>query len=507
MQRGRGMTSAPRPSHFMWLAIAILLASFALRVWDLGGASLWADEVMTEFRAQAPFMQAYDSILKTIDQVPFYFMVLRLMPTDNELLLRLPSALLGVLGTALVMFVTVRVYGNYSMALWAGIWLTFNPFHIWLSRMARAYSLVFILSLLVSYWFLALWNGRNTRRAWFAFTLSSLIAYLTHYSLLALPFTQAILLAANFRSKRSLFRRWILTQGIALSPMLVWLVLMLLNYTAREPQWGAPPRMNDLLLSLWSLTAGYSGSLTWYVVPGLIVAALGIILYLRTERVRTRDVYWFLLVALPMILVFSVSAWSPMNMYIDRYFMALLPAVTFVIAYGWSYLPRKVAIPAVAAIIITGTLSVTATVGDQGHQREDWRSAAAFVSDRYLPGDVFVVDRDVTLKSFERYFGEREGLQVLQLVEVDEAPTEQPVAQRYWVIYRNPAEDIHQVGVLPTFDPLVPNETSAVSRWLQLRLDRVTEYQVFDGVSVLLVDMTAGGASTVHHRTTEDPYP
>ena len=478
-----------RPGYFLWATLALLLAAFALRVWQVGAPSLWADEVMTEYRAQAPFWDATQNILKTIDQVPLYFWLLRLFPTGNEFLLRFPSVLAGVLGVALAMGVARRLYASDTLALIVGGWLTFNPFHIWLSRTARAYTLIFVWAVLLSYLFLTLWRGENRRRYWVAFTLASLTAYLTHYSLLALPFVQTLMVGWALRRRWDFARRWVLAQAIAVVPMLVWLGLMLANYTPREPQWGEPPRLRDLALTLWNLTAGYPGGWRWYVLPGLLVAVGGAVLALRTPKLRARNVYWLLLM-LPLLLVFAVSN-TPVNMYIDRYFMVVLPALAFVIASGWANAPRAAWRLALVAVMVGGVGNVADALSHEQHQREDWRGAAQYVAAAYQPDDYFVVDRAVTMTAFRRYFAdERASTHVLQLTETEAPPPPaEEVGERFWVLYRTPDENIHQLLSLPEFDPFRPQHT-AISQWLLPRLNYVVDYRAFDGVTVLLVNFS-----------------
>ncbi len=478
----------------------LLLAAFALRVWQVGAPSLWADEVMTEYRAQAPFEDATYNILKTIDQVPLYFWLLRLFPTGNELLLRFPSVLAGVLGVALAMGVARRLYHSDKLAFIVGGWLTFNPFHIWLSRTARAYTLIFVWAVLLSYLFLRLWYGEKRRRWWFVFTFASMAAYLTHYSLLAVPFAQTLMVLWTLRRRWGFARRWASAQALAVLPMLVWLGLMLLNYTPREPQWGEPPHLRDLALTLWNLTAGYPGEWRWYVLPGLAVALGGGVLALRTPQRRAQNSYWLLLL-LPLLLVFAVSN-TPVNMYIDRYFMVLLPALAFMIASGWAHAPRRAWRLALMAVMLGGTLNVTDALAHRQHQREDWRGAAQYVAKSYQPDDYFVVDRAVTMTAFRRYFvSEHASPRVLQLTETDTPPLHpEEIAERFWVLYRTPDENIHQLLSLPRFDPFQPQNT-AISRWLLPRLDYVVDYQAFDGVTVLLVNFSHAPVFTHRYAT------
>ncbi len=470
--------------------MGLLLAAFALRVWQIGAPSLWADEVMTEYRAQAPFWEATTNILKTIDQVPLYFWLLRLFPTGNEFLLRFPSVLAGVLGIALAMGVARRLYRRDKLALFVGGWLAFNPFHIWLSRTARAYTLIFVWAVLLSYLFLTLWRGERHRRYWVAFTLASLLAYLTHYSLLALPFVQALMVGWALRRHWDFARRWALAQAVAVVPMLIWLGLMLLHYTPREPQWGTPPAFRDLALTLWNLTAGYpSGGWRWYVLPALLVAVGGVSLALRTAQSRAQNGYWLLLL-LPLLLVFAVSQ-TPVNMYIDRYFMVVLPALAFLIAVGWAEAPRRVWRVALVAVMLSGTGNMADALLHKQHQREDWRGAARYVAASYQPDDYFVVDRAVTMIAFRRYFTDRHAAKhVLQLTETDTPPPRpEEVARRFWVLYRTPDENVHQLLSLPRFDPFRPQNT-AISQWLLPRLGYVEDYRTFDGLTVLLLDFS-----------------
>ncbi len=479
----------PRPNVGLWGGVVFLLAAFALRVWQLGAPSLWADEVMTEYRAQAPFWEATRNILKTIDQVPLYFWLLRLLPTGNEFLLRFPSVLAGMLGIALAMGVARRLYRSSKLALLVGGWLAFNPFHIWLSRTARAYTLIFVWAVLLSYLFLTLWRGKSRRRYWLAFTLASLGAYLTHYSLFALPFVQALMVGWALRRRWDFARRWALAQALAIVPVLVWLALMLLNYSPREPQWGKPPTLHDLALTLWNLAVGYPDGWRWYVLPGLLVAVVGSALALRTPKARARNAYWLLLM-LPLLLVFLVSN-TPVNMYMDRYFMVVLPSLAFVIAAGWADAPRAAWRVALVAVVFSGVSNVVDTLQHDRHQREDWRGAAQYVAASYRPDDYFVVDRAVTMTAFRRYFAdERASAHVLQLSETElPPPPPEAVGQRFWVLYRAPEENVHQLLSLPRFDPFRAQD-SVISQWLLPRLSYVVDYRAFDGVTVLLLDLS-----------------
>lgn len=478
--------SALRPAYYPLAVVCILLAGFALRVWDLGKYSLWGDEVMTEYRVQAPLAASLQNILRTIDQTPLYYLALRIFPNGNEFLLRYPSSLVGVVGIGLMIGVTARLYHDARTALWAGTWLAFNPYHIWLSRTARAYSLMFLLSVLMSFLFLMLWHGYCSRRYWLAFILVSMAAYMTHYSLLAVAGTQSVLLALHWPQKKTFARHWFVAQVWAVVPMAIWFLTMLLNLSAREPQWGARPWLEDIVLSLRNMTVGYDGPLQWYTVPGLAVGIAGLTLAARTVNRRTiTNLYWVVLLLAPILVVFFVSLFS-VNVYVDRYFMGLFPGLVFLIAVGWASSTLRDWRIALAAVMVTGAVTVGLSIRHNTIRREDWRGVAEYVAQKYQPGDIFVVDRAVTMTAFMRYFDADQSPRMIQLSETDKVIPPDEIGVRYWVIYRSPFEDVHRLGRMPGFDPFGLNRT-ITSRWLMQRLPYVVDFREFDGVTIVIV--------------------
>ncbi|NDJ86708.1 MAG: hypothetical protein GYB66_12545 [Chloroflexi bacterium] len=484
LPRGLEATFA-KPQTLLLLAVlgGSLVLGLTVRVWELGSTNLWADEILTEYRAEAPLLESLDNIIHTIDQTPFYFLMLRVFPVNNELLLRLPSALLGVAGILAVIIVVNQLWRDRYLALWAGVWLALNPYHIWLSRTARAYALIFLLSLLMSFYFLMLCRDPSRKR-WLGFTIISMVAYVTHYSLLAIPFTQLLFLVLHWR--KDLIQRWSLAQVVAVLPMFLWGVLVLLNLSPREPQWGAPPALDDLGLTFWNLTAGYDGGLYWYTLPGLTVAIVGVFLALYHQPNGLSLGYWGLLFFVPVILVFGMSI-AFVDVYVDRYFMALLPGLVIMIAAGWSQASRSAQNLAMCGVVLTGAVTFVNTLEHNTNQREDWESATRFVEQHYAAQDFLVVDRKVTHTAFERYFDSADSLAVWQLSETEAPAPECEGTCRYWVIYRHPYEDIHRLGAMPEFDPLEANPVSVTAIWLQERRPYVEEYRVFAGLAVVLV--------------------
>ncbi|MBN1201180.1 MAG: glycosyltransferase family 39 protein [Anaerolineae bacterium] len=482
-------STTARPRYFWAAAVLILLAGFGLRTWQLGSASLWLDEAVTDFWLNSPSDSFYSLILESGTELPLYFTLMRPLDIGTEALIRFPSVLFGVIGIALLMFVVLRLYDDPMLCLLAGALLAFNPYHIWLSRTARPYTLAFVGSLLASYFFLALLRGERSRANWIGFVLSSIAAYLTHYFAASLPLAQYILFAFILRGNRGFFRRWQVAQCVAVIPVFIWLIELI-----RQPAvslgvgWIPRPGLHDIPLTLWNMTLGYDGSLAWYIVPGLAAAGIGLLtgLYyaVRERKANRINFYWFWLVVGPLLGAFVVSQVRPV--YVDRYFMISLPAVILLTVEGWQHLPRNTWRVVLAGAVITGGAASTLITIHQGDDvKEDWRAAAAYVEQAQQSDDGCLTKSPLTLLSFLRYFdGDTECLWLAEGPAVA-GEYEKPV-RRVWAIMRNPNEDGHRQGVLADFDPL--EQDSLMTGWLLARRDRIVSQREFNGLAVLLVD-------------------
>ncbi len=494
-------TQPLRPAYFWWAVLFVLISGFAIRVIDLDGASLWVDEAYTQLWMRAPADRFLPLILEDGVHVPLYFMILRVFPHDGETLLRLPSALEGLVGIALLIGVVRRFYHDDRLALAAGALLAYNPFHIWFSRGARPYALLFVLSLLSSSYFLLVQSQRS-RKNWIVFTLSSMAAYMTHYFAAALPLAQYIVFAFFLRHKRRVFRGWIVAQAIAAIPVLIWIVALTQQEVVRmNIKWIQGPVPGDLFLSIWNMTIDYSGGLTWYAALGMGAVLIGLLPGLYTSfRERKKDLvdfYWFWLLVAPLVgtLVFSLLV---RPLYVDRYFMVSLPALLILVAYGWTRLPVKhLGSVALVVVVAVGMSNVLTTLHDGTDERQGWREAAQYVEKDYRSTDGFLMSSQLALLSFSLYFDDQNLLDRVILFDLPEAGPdgaparrewETPVS-RLWVLYSNPNESLHNEGVLKNFDPFEATDFKP-SQWLIDRRDQIVSRRDFRGVTVFLVDVT-----------------
>jgi 4-amino-4-deoxy-L-arabinose transferase-like glycosyltransferase len=489
MRRSR-LTPPARPRYFLPGAVLILLAAFFLRLWQQGTSSLWIDEIFTDFYTGLPLARFFEVRRSNPENMPLFFFLMRFVPTHNDVMIRLPLLLLGMLDIALVIQIARRLYGRNDLALVAGALFATNPYNIWLGRNARLYMLLLAETLLASYFFLALLQGRRSRANWLAFILASMAAYNTHYFALALPAAQYMVLFLTRRGGLRLYRRWVGAQVVALIPFGVWVFSVLQKKElSLGTNWIPSSSLVDIPISITNLGVGHDGVVTWYFIPALIALAVGLamgVFYaLRERRSAPADFYWLWVVSIVIFPVFLVSRVKPL--YVDRYMIVALPGVIFLMQRGWSRLPRRASCGALAAVVIvTGTVHATRMITSGGYIRQDWRAAADYIHARFQPGDGFMGDAPLNLLCIERYYDDEDVFELAYDVLPEDAPP--PPVDRLWVLYMDPVVNIHRQGKMPGFDPFAPGQT-AIGDWLIARRDQVIDLREFNGVTVLLVDM------------------
>lgn len=494
---GREVTVGPRA--FLLGASLIMAIGLVLRLWNLGGASLWTDEVLTAIRAQAPFRESFRSIMGAGNQTPIYFLTLRLFPTTTEALLRLPSALLGCLGIFLLMALVLRLYRNAELALWAGVLLAVNPFHVWLSRTARPYSLIFVLSLVIAFTFLQMLNGNRSRWMWGALVGASTISYITHFTTVGLFGAQAMLFFFGWRQHRPWFRSWFAAQAVAAVPMLAWTAIVLYDPPPVASHWIPRPGLRDIPLTLWNMTLGYDGVFEWILVPALMLATLGVLFGMvyavEDRRSDETSFFWAWLIVGPLAFSFLLSRFI-VSIYVDRYFAVFLAALLLVMIRAWLRFAPWLGRLALGVILLSSLYNVLFSFVDGSFRREDWRYATEMVAERVQEQDAILVERDNTYGAFQRYYVQSKpyvesrpavrDARILVLSEVADPAVLSERVGRLWVIYRNPNEDVHRLGLMPDFDPFDPH-LSALGEWLSTRRDQVLEVNSFNGLKVLLL--------------------
>src|SRR5689334_11348626 len=160
--------------HFPWAVLALILLSFALRVYHLGASSLSGDEAFTvRYWAQPPV----DVLANLANREPhplgafFSFWAWKSLLGDGEFAMRMFPALANVIGTAAMYALARRLLKSDRAALVAAFLWAINPNLIWHSQDARNYAIWSALSVL-TLWLLLRVADRSRRVGWALYILA-----------------------------------------------------------------------------------------------------------------------------------------------------------------------------------------------------------------------------------------------------------------------------------------------------------------------------------------------
>jgi uncharacterized membrane protein len=296
--------TAPRFFRPHVLAIAILLAALALRLWDFTARSLWLDEAVEYWTATAPLGSLPATVRDVIQDPPLYSFLLHLWMTisTHEAWLRFLSLLFGMGSVVGMMVLGYRLQG-WAAALGAGALLAVLPAGIRYSQEVGQYApmLCFVV------WSLVVLVGLvpdPAPRRFARWVVLAVIAAYTYYGTVMpvlVPFVCFILEGAKNRDRVRWWRGLVSLAAIAVAivPLLVYFLPHQLHRgpTAHAFQAAAIGPFGDLLRDVGnSLKMTFGFQLTGWpctLAPGWLTVVLFVALLVLAARQQRRLVVWF----------------------------------------------------------------------------------------------------------------------------------------------------------------------------------------------------------------------
>jgi 4-amino-4-deoxy-L-arabinose transferase-like glycosyltransferase len=392
-----------------------VLVAAVLRLFRIGHASLWVDEVFTWHRAAIGGRPGLAEFLEDVHG-PLHSLLLHLWGSvagDSELALRLPSALFGI---------AMVPAGAWAAARWLGpaaavptAWLMAgSPFLVWYGQEARNYSLV-MLCAVVSSGILAGVRERLRAGSVLAYLIAAAAGTLSNFSFLLLgPLHVRWWLGAPGRRLRRLVLGLLLL-GVLVMLLAPWFPAASTQWDWRrlgasaEPASAAPLRgastfhLAAVPFALHSFAVGYTlgpplralrAESSWralrpylgeLVAVALVFGTLGV-LGLREARRRGRLLDALLWIAIP----FAIVSWFALRnfkVFHPRYVAVAAPGFLILLAAGFLGLKPRARVVMAVAVTALWALALGRHWFDPRYGKEDMRGAIAVVSQRARAGE------------------------------------------------------------------------------------------------------------------------
>ncbi len=424
-REGKAETSVKHMFFQRYAGGLVLLTAFLLRVWNLGGPSLWYDEAYLWWATtQLPFSKMVALSLGELVPPLHYFALRTWLPLagTSEFALRYPSALSGMLALAAMSRIARRLTGRRNAAFWALFLGAFATALIWASRETRMYGAFIGWSLLAGMALIETLHANHHRamRRWAWLWGGATLGAMSTLTLSAFWLIGQGLFAfmTLTRRPRTMTRAWLramlppaLGAGLIFLP---WVLGAWPSLGANATYWeGHLPIPEFLRIAITGMTVSDYLTTEWKFAAGSLILLMATFVLILAYQRPHAGLYPFLQL-LPMgamALIFrNLPKWG------SRHASMFAPLPVLMLAIGWGLATGIQSRAARIALrlglglctLLSLTIYLKADINlltNPAFAAEDWRSAARFVAEHRTPGDVIIIETGSVFPAWAYYAG------------------------------------------------------------------------------------------------------
>lgn len=211
-----------------WPLLTILLLSLIMRsVFLLIRGDFWFDE---KFSIHYSTLSSWSDTLKywvLETNPPLYTLFLKfylsLINQNNEILVRLPSLVIGLASIALLYIFATKIFSQKT-AIVSSIFMAFSVLHIFVSAEARVYSLLVLLAISSFYIFHSIIiEQKANKKLWLIYTLVNILLLYSHLTALTVVLIQFLILHFSTTDKK-IIKKWYIVELVSLVLLSVWFI-------------------------------------------------------------------------------------------------------------------------------------------------------------------------------------------------------------------------------------------------------------------------------------------
>lgn len=387
--RAANSNSWPSTSGPIYALYALCLA-ISIAIWLLAlHAPLWQDETGSFWTIKDGFSHIWS---RQYFSPPVYFYVLWLWAKVvgiSEAALR-TSSILAMLGAAWLLYLAARELFSRDVAFIATIIFCLHPIVIFESVDVRPYAFAVLATNAA---ILVLLRLRHNDSNWLAAVFGLLAATIVYFHFLfatILPAFVVCFFVIKTGTRRALWRQFGIAAAVivlAFLPLIPGLYFMF--HTAGSHVYEPPPQISEVLWTLWP------GFLLYIFLGALIIAGISAAL-MRRGASQNADQRWRIVVCaslglVPLLILYGVSAATPIHMFIARHRLVAIPGL----ALCWALLVERYLNKPVRLLFCVALVAVTSFQffrSPEARQHEyTWKYALAVAEKNAAPDNAPVL--------------------------------------------------------------------------------------------------------------------
>jgi mannosyltransferase len=396
------------------LLLLIVAAGTVLRLHFLTKRDLWVDEALGVVLAGLPWQNFWQALWEFQANMGLYYLLLRgwLHLGDSEATVRGLSVLFGVAAIGGTYLLGKRIFGEKAAIASAAL-SAVNVFQIRYSQEARGYSLVMLLAVLSTYFFVRALDSPNRKRYWVGYVFASAFGVYVH--LFAYLVIAAHWLSTGHARLRLLPRQTLLLAASGFILLTAPIDAFILFQGQGQLSWVPRPTA-QLVLAFSKFFTGNGGIPLVGAYAALCLVALFWPAASEASRTSSLDEQWSAkLVAtwlfFPIASTLLVSFFEPV--FYDRFMAVSAPALALLAGQGMAKLDRvwlrlrglfPTSLLVMLGLSLWGVYRHDSSSASQG---DEWRQVTNYILAGQQPGDAVFFYRASGDWPFE-YYAHRE---------------------------------------------------------------------------------------------------
>ena len=391
-------------SRYVQSLIILTVIGLFLRLYNLGFNSLWLDEASTYGFSVKSLPEIWQVTAAGEFNPPLFYWVehIMLMFGNNEIILRIIPALLGVLTIPLV-YLIGKEFIDRNVGIIAAAAFAVSPFLIYYSQEARAYSMMlFFVATAMVFYLKSL--KTNDIKNWALFGAFSALAFWAHFyafTIIAAMFLYAIIIKLpHIKTGIHDLKMIVLGAGVFIVlcfPLILVTIQLFVTRTASAPTYGIQGL--GIISETFRQVAGFN-DIALFLLFALFV--IGIIQAFLIDK--NKGIFLVFLTVLTLVISYILSFRMPMQ---PRYliFLSIIFFVGVAISYRVFYsLANHRGVVYGFVIVLILISAPTLMPYYSGYSKEDWRGFAGVIQQKTNPGDQIIFIPGYMSQPFDYFY-------------------------------------------------------------------------------------------------------
>jgi len=365
------------------------------------------DEAQSIWQVSHSIPEIFDIVGRDV-HVPFYHIILHFWQgifNNSIISARYLSLLISIISIPFVYILASKLYTK-RIALMSTIIFILSPFINWYANEARMYSLLLLLAVLNSIFFIDILKKENTK-SWIGFIITAILGIYTHYFYWLFLISNALFYLVSYKQfNKTLFPKFIISAVIILLAISPWIyyVISLGSAANTKPALQAPTSID-----FFNIFSQYIFGFQPDIINSIILSSWPIIVILiftslqRKFKYSVFTTFVIFQILIPIGLAFILSYLRPI--FLSRYLIvSSLFLYLYIIYLINTYFSKQMTILYLVGIFLIGLSLLLQIFSPYTPVKENFEDIAIYLTVKATARDVIVLSAPFTIYPFEYYY-------------------------------------------------------------------------------------------------------